>query len=57
MRPDERFGLPAIGGIKTEVLWEHLNEDESFAEVASEFGLSEEEVRWAHDFEHSLRAA
>lgn len=57
MRPDERFGLPSIGGIKTEVIWEHLEADESFDEVAAQFGLTTDEVRWAHACETSLRAA
>jgi hypothetical protein len=57
MRPDERFGLPAVGGIKTEIIWEHLEGDETFDEVASEFDLTTDEVRWAHAFETSLRAA
>ncbi|MGH9075192.1 MAG: DUF433 domain-containing protein [Acidimicrobiales bacterium] len=57
MRPDERFGLPAIGGVKTETIWEHLDAGEDFQEVASEFELSLDEVRWAHAFETSLQAA
>ncbi len=57
MRPDERFGLPAIGGIKTEIVWEHLEADETVEEVAQDFGLTVDEVHWAHAFETSLRAA
>jgi hypothetical protein len=57
MWPDERFGLPSVGGIKTEVLWEHLEGDETFDEVADECDLSVDAVRWAHAFETSLRAA
>lgn len=56
MRPDVRFGLPAVGGIKTEVIWEHLETDESFDEVAEEFDLEVDEVRWAHAYETALRA-
>ncbi len=51
MRPDERFGLPSIGGVKTEVIWEHLEADETFEEVAEQFDLTTDEVRWAHAFE------
>jgi hypothetical protein len=40
MRPDERFALPAVGGVKTEVLWEHLEADETFDDVAGEFDLT-----------------
>jgi len=57
MRPDVRFGLPAVGGIKTEVVWEHLEADESFDEVAEEFDLTTYDVRWAHAYETALRAA
>lgn len=57
MRPDERFGLPAIGGVKTEILWEHLTAEESFGDVAEQFDLTIDEVRWAHAFETSLQAA
>jgi uncharacterized protein (DUF433 family) len=57
MRPNERFGLPAIGGVKTEVVWEHLEAEEGFDEVADQFDLTMDEVRWAHAFETSLRAA
>ena len=56
MRPDERFGLPAVGGVKTEIVWEHIEADETFDEVAEELELSVEEVRWALAYETSLRA-
>jgi uncharacterized protein (DUF433 family) len=57
VRPDERFGLPAIGGIKTESIWEHLEGGESEEEVAEQFDLTVDEVRWAEAYEHSSRAA
>lgn len=57
MRPDERFGLPSVGGIKTELIWEHLEADEDIVEVAGQFDLSPDEVRWAYAFETGLRAA
>jgi len=57
MRPDVRFGLPAVGGIRTEVIWEHLEADETFDEVAGEFELTVDEVHWAHAYETSIRAA
>ncbi len=56
VRPNVRFGLPAVSGIRTEILWEHLDADEAFDEVADEFGLSVDEVRWAHAYETALRA-
>lgn len=57
MDPDVRFGLPSIRGIKTEVIWEHLEADESIDEVAEEFGLPPSDVRWAYAYETSARAA
>lgn len=57
MNPDVRFGLPSIRGIKTEVIWEHLEADESVDEVAEEFSLSPDDVRWAYAYETSVRAA
>jgi len=56
MRPDERFGLPAVGGVKTEIIWEHVEADESFEDVAEELALTVDEVRWALAYETSLRA-
>jgi uncharacterized protein (DUF433 family) len=54
MRPDVRFGLPAVGGIRTAVIWEQLEAGETFEEVAGEFSLTLSDVRWAHAFETSL---
>jgi uncharacterized protein (DUF433 family) len=56
MRPDERFGLPAAGGIRTETVWEHVEAGEDFREVAAELDLAVDEVRWALAYETSLRA-
>jgi uncharacterized protein (DUF433 family) len=57
MRPDVRFGLPEVGGVRTEVLWERLEEGADVAEVAADFSLSDAEVRWAQAYENSLRSA
>lgn len=57
MRPSVRSGLPAVRGIKTEIIWEHLEADESIEEVASDFELTPDEVRWAYAYEASTRAA
>lgn len=57
MKPDIRFGLPSINGIKTEVIWEHLEADETISEVAEQFGLTPPDVRWAYAYETSVRAA
>jgi uncharacterized protein (DUF433 family) len=55
--PEVRFGRPAVRGISTEVVWEHLEGDESVAEVAEAFDLTANEVRWAYAYETSARAA
>lgn len=57
MDPELRFGRPAVGGICTEVLWEHAEAGEDVAETAEDFDLSTDDVRWALAYETSLRAA
>lgn len=58
MLPNVRFGRPAVRGISTEVLWEHVEEaGEDVDEVADVFELSVDDVRWALAYETSLRAA
>jgi uncharacterized protein (DUF433 family) len=58
MAPDVRFGNPAIKGVSTEVLWEHVEEaGEDLDEVADAFGLDVDDVRWALAYETSARAA
>jgi uncharacterized protein (DUF433 family) len=57
MRPDVRFGKPAIKGISTGVLWEHVVAGEDLTEVAEAFGLDLDDVRWALAYETSARAA
>jgi uncharacterized protein (DUF433 family) len=58
MTPDVRFGNPAIKGISTEVLWEHVEEaGEDLAQVAEAFDLDVDDVRWALAYETSARAA
>jgi uncharacterized protein (DUF433 family) len=56
MNPDIRFGRPAVVGITTEVLWEHDQAGESTDEIAAEFELPGETVRWALAYETSARA-
>ncbi|MDQ2706433.1 MAG: DUF433 domain-containing protein [Actinomycetota bacterium] len=56
MSPDVRFGKPAIGGISTEVVWEHSEAGEDDDEIAETFGLSCSGVRWALTYESSTRA-
>jgi uncharacterized protein (DUF433 family) len=58
MNPSVRFGLPAVRGIRTEVLWEQVESTgAAFDDVAAEFELTPNEVRWAHAYEVSARAA
>jgi uncharacterized protein (DUF433 family) len=57
MDPALRFGLPAIKGISTQVLWEHYVAGEEAEESAEAFGLTVEDVHWALAYETSLRAA
>ena len=57
MNPQVRFGRPAIGGVSTEVLWEHEQAGEVADDIAEEFGLPAESVRWAVAYETSARAA
>ncbi len=55
--PEVRFGKPAVRGISTEVIWEHVEANESFGEVADQFDLTPDEARWAYAYETSARAA
>jgi uncharacterized protein (DUF433 family) len=53
--PDVRSGRPAVGGISTEVLWEHVEGGEDLDEVAVAFGVCIDDVRWALAYETSVR--
>lgn len=55
--PLTRFGRPSVGGVSTEVIWEHDEAGEDKQEIADSFGLTLREVRWALAYEHSFRAA
>jgi uncharacterized protein (DUF433 family) len=55
--PDLRGGRPSVGGISTSVIWEHDDAGEDQDDIATDFGLTIEQVRWALVFETSLRAA
>lgn len=57
IRPDVRFGRPAIKGISTEVLWEQHDAGDDVASIAEVYGLTVADVRWALAYEDSLRAA
>ena len=53
MAPDVRFGLPSVKGIRTEVLWEHIDAGEGIEDVAEAFDLAVSDVRWALAYENS----
>jgi uncharacterized protein (DUF433 family) len=57
MNPEVRFGRPAVAGISTEAMWEHDQAGETTEDIASEFGVPPESVRWALAYETSARAA
>lgn len=57
IRPDVRFGRPAVGGVSTEALWEQVDAGASVAEVAEDFDLTESDVRWAVSYESGVHAA
>lgn len=55
--PDARFGRPSIGGISTEAIVEHLDGGEDETDVAEQFDLTVDDVRWASAYELSRRSA
>lgn len=55
--PRVRFGRPAVRGISTEALWEHIDGGESVEEVADAFNLTPADVHWAVSYESAQRAA
>jgi uncharacterized protein (DUF433 family) len=57
MDPDLRGGRPTIAGISTSVIWEHDEAGEDIEDIATDFSLTVDQVRWALAFETSLQAA
>ena len=57
INPLVRFGMPSIGGISTEAIAGELDGGASLEEVAEDFGLDLDAVRWAQSYELSQRAA
>ncbi|MCV7236317.1 hypothetical protein [Mycobacterium branderi] len=55
--PQQRFGLPSVGGISTSVLKEYSDGGYSYQEIADEFGLTVREVEMAVAYELSSKAA
>ena len=56
MSPEVRFGRPAVHGVSTEVLWEPDQAGETVEEIAEEFDVHTDQVRWALAYETSARA-
>jgi uncharacterized protein (DUF433 family) len=56
INPLVRFGRPAVGGISTEAIGGELDAGASVEEVAADFGLGLEAVRWAQSYELAHRA-
>ena len=56
IRPDTRFGRPAVKGISTAAIWEQEDSSEDVADVADLYGLTVADVRWALAYEESQRA-
>lgn len=54
--PTIRFGRPAVGGISTEVIWEHSEDGEDDDEIAEVYGLTLRDVAWALAYEKPRRA-
>jgi len=57
INPLVRFGMPAVRGISTEAIAGELDGGASLEEVAGDFGLDLDAVRWAQSYELSQRAA
>jgi uncharacterized protein (DUF433 family) len=56
IRPDTRFGRPAVNGISTAAIWELEDSGEDVADIADTYGLAEADVRWALAYEQSQQA-
>lgn len=57
VRPDVRFGRPAVGGVSTQAIFEYSEEGASRDEIAEEFGLKAADIRWALAFENARHAS
>jgi len=53
--PTHRFGRPAIKGISTAAIVEHLEGGEDETEIAEQFNLDVDDIRWASSYELSKR--
>ncbi|MEV4657808.1 hypothetical protein [Micromonospora sp. NPDC049301] len=57
IRPDTRFGRPAVKGISTATIWEQADSGEDVEYLAKLFHLTVPDVRWALAYEESRRAS
>lgn len=55
--PEVSFGIPQVGGVRTELILESLEAGESPRETAKEWGLRLAEVKAAAQYERGLAAA
>lgn len=56
VRPDVRFGRPAVAGVSTLSIWEALEDGASTEEISEDFGLDGSDVRWALAYENAQHA-
>jgi uncharacterized protein (DUF433 family) len=56
INPLVRFGQPAVGGVSTQAIAGELDAGATVEEVAEDFGLDAEAVRWAHSYELAQQA-
>nr|MDT0659117.1 DUF433 domain-containing protein [Micromonospora sp. DSM 115978] len=57
IRPDVRFGKPAIKGVSTEVIAEQHDTGETTETITNLYALAPTDVAWALSFESSLRTS
>jgi uncharacterized protein (DUF433 family) len=57
VRPDVRFGRPAVAGVSTLSIFERSEEGASREEIAEDFEISIADVRWAIAYEEQQHAA
>ena len=55
--PQLRFGKPSVRGVSTEVVWEHDRDGAAVEEIADDFDLDVDDVRWALAYEFARHAA
>jgi uncharacterized protein (DUF433 family) len=57
MDPHMRFGMPAVEGIRTGIIWEHVQAGEIDEDIADEFEIPIDAVQWAITYERAAHAA